>query len=125
MARVAGDKLSVRKSGADVPILTSWNTLSGVEIVLVGGLNGLGRGVLYYDGSGNLSWQAPGSSTAGAEVDVSAGGSFVVYDGENLDKWLEVSVTAGSLPGGMRAVGHSVPSASTSDRPSTWSLVLP
>ena len=56
-----------------------------------GGSGGAGRVRSYGDGT-LLAWRAPGSATFGETVDVSAGGSFLLEDGEDTDKWVRISV---------------------------------
>ena len=81
------------------PPLDLLGTVPGVQISDVAGRNGLGVGRLRVDAAGKLAWQAPGSDTFGTAVDVSAGGTFDVADGDDADRWLEATVTAAELPG--------------------------
>jgi hypothetical protein len=84
------------------PPLDVLGTLAGVAFADMGGRNGPGRAVLRCDGQGRLAWRAPGSSTFGTPVECSAGGKFVLRDGLDGDKWVEVDVATGYLPAAPR-----------------------
>jgi hypothetical protein len=75
-------------------------TLPGVRFLDLGGRNGVGIGRLEMPVARFLSWRAPGSATAGTAIDVSAGGTFLLRDGSDADKWIEIEVTAAYLPTG-------------------------
>ena len=49
-------------------------------------------------GGKSISWRAPGSATFGPKVDVSAGGDFVLIDGDDCDRWISVHIYAAFLP---------------------------
>ncbi len=100
MATVAtrGDSLRLEISDVEIRHLRLVGTLAGVAPLAAAGRNGPGIGRLRACGEGDvLAWLAPGSSTYGAQVDVSAGGDFLLEDGDDADKWLRVSVTAARL----------------------------
>lgn len=57
-------------------------------------------GELVFDfAADTLTWEQPGSATPGPTVDVSIDGTFDLFDGEDIDAFLTVTVVAASLPG--------------------------
>jgi hypothetical protein len=97
-AATNADALRIESGGSEVHHLSWIGTLPGVEILAVAAINGPGAGRLLASADGeSLQWRAPGSSTAGAAVDVSAGGTFLLEDGDDSDAWLRIEVTAASL----------------------------
>lgn len=99
MPRIAGNLVRLRSAAdAEISMLRPMGTVPGVRFVLIGGANGPGRGFLRCDGSGNLYWRAPGSATWGAAVAVAAGGTFWLFDGDDVDAFVQISVTAAYLP---------------------------
>lgn len=92
-------------------------------------------GALRIEADGDASYRAPWSATFGTAVDVSAGGTFILTDGDNPDLWLRVSVTAADLPTVRRespislselynnAVASSDLTAASAED-STWDLIL-
>ena len=95
--RIGGHLVRLRSGGADIHCLGALGVLSGVQITLIGALNGPGRGYLSYLAGAGLKWKAPGARRFGAEVDVSAGGKYYVL-GDDPDQWLAVRVTPEALP---------------------------
>jgi len=93
------DALRMEVASAGTQHLHWMGTLDGVAITHVGGRNGPGTGHIQSDGTGSkLSWKAPGSSTYGTGVDCSAGGNFILCDGDDPDKFVRIAVTASRLP---------------------------
>jgi len=93
------DAIRMEISGVETPQLHHAGTLDGVAIAFVAGRNGPGTGYLASDSSGtSVAWKAPGSSSYGTYIDVSAGGSFVLEDGDDPDCYVRVTVTASRLP---------------------------
>ncbi len=93
-------------NGSAPPIASG---ISGITVNYVSPENGAGTGTLAYTASGTtLTWKAPGSSTAGAAVNVGAGGNFLLSDGVDTTKKIRVVVTAGSLPGSNTSVTPSI-----------------
>ena len=83
-----------------VPGLTAGATsnVTGVSITHAAYQNGTGNGTLAFTASGQtLKWTAPGDA-AGAAVAVGAGGTFNLFS-DTDSMWIEVTVTALSLPG--------------------------
>jgi len=95
MADVAtkGDAIRIMDSGNEVQQLHAVGTIHGVAIRQAAGACGPGIGRLASEGNGSLlRWRAPGSSTAGPSVDVSAGGQFLLLDGDDASAWLRIQV---------------------------------
>ncbi len=89
-------------AATEILALAHFNSLPGVEILAVGGLNGPGHGSMRAgaDGAG-LSWRAPNSPAYGAPIEF--GGDVatrLLLDGQDSDKWVRVSVTRSRLPTG-------------------------
>jgi len=102
--RLSGRYLEFKSGATLIAHLEAIGALDGVQVAAVGGLNGPGRGLLKLGYNGRLlSWRAPGSRTFGTAIDVTAGGSFTVCDGENEDTWLAVQVDTDWLPDGPQA----------------------
>ena len=80
--------------------LATLGTLPGVRILDLAGRNAVGVGRLQRAADGLVSWRAPGSRTAGPAVDVSAGGTFLLRDGDDADAWLEIEATSAWLAAG-------------------------
>lgn len=101
MARLGGEFVYLQLPGGDpgTMLRATPGPLPGVRVINVATLCRPGDGLLVYDSAGALRWRAP-HGVLGAAVDVSAGGTFVLHDGRDLDEWLRVEVTAASLPGG-------------------------
>ena len=104
---VAGDEFQMWTGGnyrsdfaAEELDATGIVNVTGVTIdrALYANLEGAGT-LRYKNGTTALTWQAPGSATEGAEVDVSIDGTYVIEDGEDVNKALVVTVVAASLPG--------------------------
>lgn len=96
------DALRLEVSDTEIRQLAAAGALPGVSITHAAGRNGPGVGRLQDLGGGGtaIRWRAPGSSTYGPAVDVSAGGSFLVEDGEDRSKFLRVAVAATHLSPG-------------------------
>lgn len=71
----------------------------GLVVVQGAGRNGSGMGRLQIV-AGEAQWRAPNSMNFGPAVDVSATGSYHLYDGDDGDKWVRVQSSASFLPGG-------------------------
>jgi len=71
----------------------------GLAVLQAAGRNGPGVGRLQIE-SKQAQWRAPGSADFGPAVDVSAGGTFHLYDGDDGDKWVRVESYAAFLPEG-------------------------
>ena len=72
--------------------------ITGATISYTSEKNADGSGTLTYTNSTqSLSWKDADDSSAGASVAVGAGGIFYIQSG-TVGKWLEVAVSAGSLP---------------------------
>lgn len=71
----------------------------GLAVLQAAGRNGPGVGRLQVIDK-EAQWRAPGSANFGPAVDVSAGGTFHLYDGDDPDKWLRVESYASLLPEG-------------------------
>lgn len=75
--------------------LMQWLGLLGgmfnCTILFASGANGAGDGSLQSDGTGNLRWTAPGSSTAGTYVAIGNGETKLLEDGEDPAKFVVVS----------------------------------
>lgn len=91
--------IAITVAGSAPANLQAIGTLAGVRIVTAYGVNGPGVGWLQVTAANLLSWRAPNSATYGTAVDVTAGGSFTITDGDDARKALDVSVTADYLPG--------------------------
>lgn len=92
------DSIRIEQSGTEVRHLEAVRTLPGVVVLNVAASNGPGMGRLKTSGDGTLlAWQAPGSSTFGTAVDVSADDTYLLADGEDADKWIRVEVYADYL----------------------------
>jgi len=73
--------------------------VTGVTIDFTSEKNADGSGTLTYTNTGQtLTWQDSEDSNPGIAVAVGAGGAFAIYS-ESNGKWLEVTVSAGSLSG--------------------------
>jgi len=88
------------RSSNDIPGMTSGATdLGGITIVKAGYYNGDGNGTVnfYYNGGSTeaVAWTPPGGAL-GAQVDVSAGGTFTAY-GTDEDKWISFTAVPGSF----------------------------
>lgn len=89
------------RSSYEIPGLTAaaLSNVTGVTIGQVAFENEAGTGSLVFTASGQtLTWTAPGDS-GGAAVAVGAGGDFTLFSGD-ISKWIDVTVSAGSLPAG-------------------------
>lgn len=91
------DGLRLKLGGNEFHFLGFVGALSGVVVLASAARNGVGSGRLLCSG-GMMQWQAPGSATPGAAVNVSAGGAFLVEDGEDASKWLRIHVYPAYLP---------------------------
>ena len=96
-----GDAVRVKFSGSEVQHLSRLKTIPGVAILAAAGRNGSGVGRLRSSPSNAsaLEWKAPGSSSWGTPVDVSAGGSHLLEDGADPGKWLRVTAFPSFLVG--------------------------
>lgn len=102
-AGTRSDALRLEISGNELAFMRSVGALSGVVVLAVAALNGPGSGRLICNG-GQLQWKAPGSDEAGTAVNVSAGGTFLLEDGEDATKWIRVEVYEEYLPTAGEAV---------------------
>ena len=104
---VAGDTFVIFTGGrfrsdleAEELDATGLVNVTGVTIDRAMFRNGEGSGTLsYINGTTSLTWQAPGSASAGDPVDVSLDGTYLIQDGDDVNAALEVTVVAVSLPG--------------------------
>jgi hypothetical protein len=78
---------------------SSLGTVPGCALTRPAVRNGEGCGFLVADGD-FLTWRAPGSSSYGAPVDVSEDGDYLIEDGDDQSKFIEVGVHADYLPSG-------------------------
>jgi len=114
--RIDGQNLTITSGGDPVAMLRSTLApLAGVRVTDAavwnlagagpgGGLVcGLGVGMLRLSSAGALTWREPGAPTEGEEVDVSAGGDFVL-PGSDPDAWLAVTVDEDWLQHGVAEV---------------------
>jgi hypothetical protein len=93
------DAIRLEVAGVTSQMLHAVGAAEGVVVEFASGRNGVGTGYLATGPAGTtLAWKAPGSSTYGTYVDVSAGGSFLLEDGADADKCVRVTVTASRLP---------------------------
>lgn len=99
-AATQSDALRVELSSVEVKGLHAAGTLPGVELLFVGHRNGPGQGTLRAVTATSLAWRAPGSANFGGAVEVGAGGSFVLLDGDDPYKHMRVEVYASFLPAG-------------------------
>ena len=87
-----GDVLALTGSPVEIQHLRALGTIAGVRVDFVAARNGRGIGVLESLASGTtLRWKGPGSSTFGPSVDVSVDGTYVLRDGDDLDKYVRVT----------------------------------
>lgn len=85
--------LWVTAAGSLVQHLVPVETLPGVVVVQAAARNGPGTGYLCSLGDGReIAWRAPGSDRWGEAVDCTAGGTAVLRDGNDPDKWVRVAV---------------------------------
>ncbi len=96
------DLLRIEIDSVEVCHLTAVGTIPGIVVTLAAARNGPGLGALQ-NAAGSLSWRAPGSDTFGDPVDGSAGGTFVLCDGEDDDKWIRITVYQNFLESGSQA----------------------
>jgi len=93
------DALHLEVSSIETRMLSTVGAIDGVVVAFAAGANGVGTGYLATGPDGTtLGWKGPGSSSYGTYVDVSAGGSFVIEDGDDPDHYVRVTVTASRLP---------------------------
>jgi len=85
--------LHFESSSVEFKSLAAAGTLPGAIPLFAAAKNGPGAGLLVSSGDGKtLAFRAPGSATIGAAVDCSAGGTFILYDGDDPDKFLRIEV---------------------------------
>jgi len=87
--------LQFESGGNALGQLAASGALPGAVALAAAGMNGPGAGTLAIDAAGNLCWTAPGGA-AGAPVDVSAGGTFLLAAAD-ARQWLRVEVYAAYL----------------------------
>lgn len=97
---VAGSAVAWKLAGVELLPFRTLGALAGCRVVGVAGANGPGNGTLATDGNGYLRWTAPGSLVDGDAVYAGAGGTVLLYDGDDPDKWIRLTVTAARLPAG-------------------------
>lgn len=88
---MAAEALQLRLATLPVVSLAWLGTVPGVVIAAAAGLNGPGVGRLRVSGA-SIAWQAPGSGAFGVAVDAAVDGTYVLRDGVDPDKWLQVTV---------------------------------
>lgn len=91
------DGLRAKVSSVEVLSLATLGTISGVSVTAAAGRCGEGTARVRYRSGLGLSFMAPGSATWGPDVDVSAGGDFLLEDGDDEHKWARVTVSAAYL----------------------------
>jgi len=96
-AGTGADGLRLELSSAEVPFMRVVGAIAGVVVLATAAQNGVGSGRLICN-DGLLQWQAPGSNTPGTAVDCSAGGTFLLLDGESISKWIRIEVYEDYLP---------------------------
>jgi len=85
------DSLRVEVSATESLSMKTVGTLYGVAVLAVGGRNGTGDGKIRSTQDGTyLSWKAPGSATWGAPVHAGADGTYLLLDGDDIDKYVRV-----------------------------------
>jgi hypothetical protein len=98
------DVIRARIDGVEILNFHVIGTVAGVVPRQAAARNGPGQGLLRIGaGGGALTWQAPGSKLAGAEVAVTSDGDYLLEDGEDNSKWLRVEVHAAYLRTGEAA----------------------
>ena len=96
-AATRADAVRLEQDTVEVRQLRAVGTIPGASLLAAGARNAPGTGHLRSTGSGtDLSWKAPGGSYGG-EVDVSAGGDFLLEDGIDPDKWARVNIVVSRL----------------------------
>jgi len=84
--------------GLLVPMLAPLRTIPGVTILGASHRNGPGKGLLRSELDGrSISWRAPGSGTFGASVIAEADADYLLEDGEDRGKCLQVRVKTAYL----------------------------
>ncbi|MEK6798961.1 MAG: hypothetical protein AABZ12_08365 [Planctomycetota bacterium] len=84
---------------AELRLLFAIGTVPGVIFGECGRRNGVGKGSLRYGAQEKaLRWKAPGSGVYGAAAVVGNGGTFLLEDGADTDKYVRVTVQAAYLP---------------------------
>lgn len=91
-AGTRGDAIRPKLAAVDVPMHGAAGAVPGTVVTAAGGANGPGSGILRQLTTLRIQWRAPGSSTFGVSSNVSAGGAFVLEDGDNPDAWVRVVV---------------------------------
>ncbi len=104
------DSIRVEVSSVESLSVKTAGTLYGVAVLAVGGRNGTGTGYIRSKLDGTyLSWKAPGSSTWGNDVHALADGTYLLKDGEDIDKYVRVQAYADFLkPNPAEAAVHIV-----------------
>ena len=74
-------------------------TIPGVRFSNASISNGLGTGKIRYTAAG-LAWRAPGSETFGVPVPVAIDGNYILCDGEDAGKWVEVAAYTAYMEAG-------------------------
>jgi len=70
--------------------------ISGITILHVADAHDAGQGTLTAATSDTLTWQAPGSDTAGDEVTIANGETKIIADGDDASDFIVVSRTSAS-----------------------------
>lgn len=84
--------------GLPIPMFAALRTIPGVIVSGAGHRNGPGKGALRAELDGrSLSWKAPGSAAFGPAVIASADGNYLLEDGADRGKFLQISVQIASL----------------------------
>jgi len=95
---MSADSLRLTVSAVEMRHLALACTLAGVAPLLAAARNGPGVGRIQSEGDGTwLSWRAPGSALYGTPVHCTPDGTFLLADGEDVDKWIRVDVYAAHL----------------------------
>ena len=86
------------RSSSEFQQLGAIGALPGFAVAFAAGGNGAGNGTLQTDGSGNVRWTAPGSSTHGDYVAIADAATKLLLDGEDPLKFVRVTRDAASAP---------------------------
>lgn len=93
------------------------NDITGIDVLAVDGDTPPGAGVLSVTGASALTWQAPGSETAGSAVTIADGEHKVCYDGDDATLFILVErTTADDLDTSQAAVVIITTGVTTAER---------
>ena len=102
------DSLRLIATGAAIKHLHASSTLHGVQVLAASAMNGAGIGHLRFDGT-LLRYKAPGSTTYGSGTTSTSNGTYLVFDGDDANKYLRVTIYADyTQPGEARLILQDV-----------------